>query len=262
MTDTTDTPRDRADHPRSICLTLLLIAMLVSASAAVAAPTATLKVKALPIPGFPGTGNILNAGMEVETQVTISGTEYDGFPSPLTGLNVYAPSGIKITTKGFATCATTVLEQIGPTGCPAHSSAGPPGIGFGVVAFGGDEVPETVSIKSFFTPASGPTFYVEGSTPASFQILEPSHWTTATAPFGDELVIAIPLVETDPGGNDASVTGFKVKIGAAYKKGRKTVSYITTPKKCPKAGFPIKMEMKFLSGETTTVDDTVPCPKK
>jgi hypothetical protein len=262
MTDLEATPPARASLRRPFCLALSILAALVGCSTALAAPTATLKVKALPIPGFPGTGNILGAGMEVETQVTISGTEYAGFPSPMIGLNVFAPLGVKITTKGFPTCATSVLEQIGPSGCPAHSSAGPPGIGFGVVTFGGDEVPETVSIKSFFTPASGPTFYVEGSTPASFQILEPSHWTTAAAPFGPELMVDIPLVETDPGGNDASVTGFKVRIGAAYKKGKKTVSYITTPKKCPPHGFPIKMELKFLSGESTTVGYTVPCPRK
>lgn len=62
--------------------------------------------------------------------------------------------------------------------------------------------------------------------------------------------------------NDASVTGFTVKVGAAYKKGKKTHSYYTQPKTCPKGGFPTKMVMKFMSGETVTVPEHVPCPLK
>jgi hypothetical protein len=40
----------------------------------------------------------------------------------------------------------------------------------------------------------------------------------------------LPLVETVPGALDASILSFKVTVGAAYKKGKKTVSYITLPK--------------------------------
>lgn len=72
----------------------------------------------------------------------------------------------------------------------------------------------------------------------------------------------VPLIETLPGADDASVTSFKVRLGAAYRKGRRTVSYLTTPKRCPRGGFPTKMELKFLSGETVTVAAAVPCPAR
>lgn len=245
-----------------LCLTLLAFVFLVLAGSTSAAPTATLKAKAIPIPGFPGTGDILGASADVEIQVTISGTEYGGYPSPMTGLNVYAPSGIKLAPEGFATCTPSVLEVSGAAGCPKNSSAGPQGVGLGVVTFGGERVPESVSIQQFFAPGGGLSFYVEGKTPASFQILERSHWIMASAPFGPELIVEVPLIETVPGGDDASVLSFKVKVGAAYRKGRKVVSYITQPKKCPRGGFPVKMELKFLSGETVTVADKVPCPKR
>src|SRR4029077_5258922 len=158
----------------------LALAFAVSASAA---PRGTLKVRVLPIPGFPGTGDSLGAGGEVETQVTIGGNEYGGFPSPLTGLDVYAPAGVKVSPAGVVTCAPLVLEVSGAAGCPKRSSAGPPGVGAGVVTFGGERVPEQVSIQEFFAPAGGLTFYVEGATPASFQILERAHWVMAGAPF-------------------------------------------------------------------------------
>jgi hypothetical protein len=222
----------------------------------------TFKVKAIPIAGFPGTGNILGAGSAVEVQATISGTEYEGFPSPLTALNLYAPAGIGLSSAGFPVCTDTTLEAVGPVGCPKRSTAGPQGVGLGVVAFGGELVPEHVTVQEFFAPENGLNFYVEGRTPASFQILEKAHWISAAPPFGKEVLVEVPLVQTVPDGPDASILSFTVKVGAAYRKGKKVVSYITQPKKCPKGGFPVKMEMKFLSGEMVTVAYTVPCPRR
>lgn len=234
--------------------------MLAQATAATAAPTATLKAAAIPIPGFHGTGDILGAGVEAELQVTISGTEYGGFPSPLIGLNVYAPAGVKIAPTGFPTCASATLQLKGAGGCPQRSDAGPRGKGLGVVSFGGERVPEEVTIQPFFNPGGGLTFYVVGSTPASFEVLEPGHWIPAAQPFGAELVVVVPLIETVPGANDASVTSFKVEVGAAYRKDGRVLSYLTQPRKCPHGGFPTRLELKFLSGETTSVSTAVPCP--
>jgi hypothetical protein len=245
------------------CVAVLVLASLTwLTSLAAATPTVTFKASAIPIPGVPGTGNILGAGTAVEVEATIAGTEYGGFPSPVTGINFYSPAGVGVNPAGFATCAPAALEAEGPTACPKRSIAGPVGIGFGVVAFGGERVPESVSIEEFFSPDHGLSFYVEGKTPSSFQILEKAHWIPTAAPFGKEVIVEVPLVETVPDGPDASVLSFKVKVGAAYMKGKKVVSYIRQPKKCPKGGFPVKMEMKFLSGEEVTTSYAVPCPKR
>jgi hypothetical protein len=268
MTEAQATEEDRHQHMRacptrsaSACQALLVLAFLVFAAAAAAAPTATLKETPIPIPGFPRTGNILGAGLEVEVQATISGTEYGGFPSPLVGATFYAPAGVKITPTGFDDCASSVLEASGAAGCPRNSRAGPLGEGLGVVSFGNDRVNEKVSIQGFFAPGGGLTFYVEGNTPASFQVLENAHWTTASAPYGPEMIVDVPLVETVPGADDASILSFRVIVGAAYRKANRTVSYLTLPKRCPTAGFPVKAELKFMSGETVTVAYRQPCPK-
>ena len=113
----------------------------------------------------------------------------------------------------------------------------------------------------FFAPGGGLTFLVEGSTPAYFQVLEKAHWVNASPPYGQEVIVEVPLVETVPGADD-SVTSFTVKVGAAYKRGKKTVSYYTQPTKCPRTGFPAKLEMKFLSGEVAIVTESVPCPRQ
>jgi hypothetical protein len=249
---------------RAAALSILTFAMLalVQVGAAAAAPTATLRAAAIPIPGFRGTGDFLGAGIEAELQVTIAGTEYGGFPSPLTGLDVYAPAGVKIAPTGFPTCAQTILQLKGAGGCPRRSNAGPRGRGLGVVSFGGERVPEEVTIQPFFSPGGALTFYVVGSTPASFEVLEPGHWIPAVQPFGAELIVVVPLIETVPGANDASVTSFKVEVGAAYRKDGRVVSYLTQPPRCPRDGFPMRLELEFLSGETTTVSTVVACPRR
>jgi hypothetical protein len=246
--------------PRTIVLCLFGLLLQVASGTAAAAPVVTLKVKPLPIPGYPGTGDILGAGAEVESQVTISGTEYGGFPSPLTEITVYVPAGVTINSKGFATCAPSVLEQDGPEACPKRSAAGPPGEGVGVVSFAGERVQETVSIQAFFAP-EGLDFYVDGSTPVSLQILERGYWAAASDPFDARFIADVPLIETVPGADDASAISFKVTVGAARRRGGKTDSYITLPKHCSRGGAPVKMELKFLSGETTAVTDMVPCPR-
>jgi hypothetical protein len=234
---------------------------LLFATTAVATPKVTFQITPVPIPGFPGTGDILGAGAGVEVQVGIAGTEYGGFPSPLVGMTIYAPSGVDVDTTGFGSCAPAVLEADGPSGCPKSSRAGPTGEGLGVVSFGGQPVNEKVSIQSFFAPMGGLTFYAVGRMPTAFEILEKGYWSMASAPYGPELTVELPLVETVPGADDASILSFKVQVGAAYKRDRKTVSYITLPRRCPKGGAPLKAELKFMSGETVTIADRQPCPK-
>src|ERR1700679_377261 len=108
-----------------VCTLLPAILSLAFATAATASPKVTFQTTPIPIPGFSGTGDILGAGAEVEVRVTIAGTEYGGFPSPLVGMTIYAPSGVEVATKGFGSCAPALLEADGPAGCPRSSRAGP-----------------------------------------------------------------------------------------------------------------------------------------
>ena len=245
-----------------IYLALLNFAVLGLPTAATAAPTITsFKIEAVPIPGFPGTGDILGAGSAVQGQVTISGTEYGGFPSPLTGVKFYAPAGAKLHPQGFATCAPSVIEQNGPKLCPARSIAGPKGHVVGVVSFGGDRVPETASVQPFFAPGNKLVVFVDGTSPTLLEILGTAHVVNSFAPFGVEFIGEIPLIETVPEAPDASFEEGAVRIGAAYKQGKKPIYYITMPKTCAKSGWPAKVELSFLSGATAEASYKMPCPK-
>ncbi|HTD58047.1 MAG TPA: hypothetical protein VK672_04055 [Solirubrobacteraceae bacterium] len=249
------------------CLAVIAVGLPAGAQAA---PKVTVKAKVLPVPinpasakskNYPKTGNILGAGASVETQFTISGTEYGGFPSPLTGVVVYLPAGTKLHPQGFATCSNAILESHEVQRCPKKSIASPKGEVLGVVSFGQTRVQEKASVQAFFTP-HGLAFFTEGREPASLEILSTGSFSSASNPFSQKLTAVVPLVLTVPEAPYASVLSIRIKVGAAYMSGKKLVSYGTVPKKCPKGGFPAKTELKFLSGETSTASIKVPCPKK
>jgi hypothetical protein len=245
-----------------VVLGLGVIGMVSTASAA---PTVTFKAKAVPIPGFRGTGNILGAGAALQVQYSIRGTEYGGFPPPLIGVNFYMPAGTKLHPRGFATCSPGALQNRGPIACPRRSRVTLAGTALGVVSFGQERVQERASIKAFFAPGGGLQFYTQGSSPVSLEFLSPSHVVTSARPYAQKFVTSVPLIETVPGAPDASALSISLKLGAAFRKGRKVISYGRMPNRCPRGGFPLKSELLFagvggLAAQTVTVKYKAPCP--
>jgi hypothetical protein len=247
------------------------LAALTFSTGALAAPKVTIKAKIVPIPinlnapngpTYPGTGSILGAGAALESELKISGTEYGGFPSPVTGIAVYLPTGTELNPHSFPTCSLAILESHEVQKCPKRSIAGAKGEVLGIVSFGSTRVPEKASLQAFFAPGGRLAFFVEGTTPTSVEVLTMGGFSTAPKPFGPKFSAEVPLVATVPGAPYASVLSIKGIIGAAYKHGKKLIPYGRVPKKCPKGGFPGKVELKFLSGETVTTLVKVPCPKR
>ena len=254
----------------STCLAVLGLALLALPGVASALPTVTFKAQAVPITGFPHTGNILGAGAAVQAEYTISGTEYQGSPPPIIGVNFYLPTGSKLHTSGFPTCSKPTLEQFGPIKCPKGSAAGPIGHALGFVTFGGERVEEAAEISSFYAPGGGIEFFTDGHTPVSLEILSSGHYVNlgGGGGYGPELITEVPLIASVPGAPYASVKTIDVKAGSAYKSKGKTVYYGRLPTKCPKGGFPIKTEVVFAENGEMSKPETVPatykspCPKK
>ena len=247
---------------------LISAAMLVPVQAARAAPSVSLKARAVPIAGFPHTGNVLGAGAAVQAELRISGSEYGGFPPPLIGVNFYLPTAAKIHSQGFRTCSQATLKNMGPSRCPTGSRAGPVGHASGVVAFGNERVHESVTIESFFTP-NGLLFYTEGHSPVQLEFVSAGRYLHlgGGGGFGPELTTAVPLVETVPGAPDASVETINVKVGTAMRSHGRTIYYGTMPRRCPKGGFPVKAELLFaglggLTPQTVTARYKAPCPPR
>ena len=249
-------------------LLVLLLAALGAAPAG-AVPRVTFKAKPVPIPGFPHTGFIRGAGTALEAEYQISGTEYGGFPPPLIHVNFYLPKGVVLHPQGFPTCPPATLEPNGrgPKACPAGSSAGPPGSVTGVVAFGHEIVPETASVQAFYAPGGGLTFFTFGHEPVLLEILSQGRYVGAGGQFGKKLESDIPLVETVPGAQDASVKTIRVRAGSAMRVGGKPVYYGRMPTSCPLGYLPVKTELTFaglggLTQQTVTVEYKAPCPRR
>jgi hypothetical protein len=260
----------------STCLAILGLAVLALSSSASAAPTVTFKAKAVPIPKagggtWPKTGNIYGAGAAFQSEFSITGNEYGGYPPPLIGVNVTLPKGTKLHTAGFKTCPETIVkDQKEPSKCPKGSSAGPNGHAKGFVVFGTERVAEEVTIQSFFSP-NGLEFYVSGHSPTVIEIVSTGHYTNlgSGGGTGPKFIGTVPLIETVPGAADGSTETINVVVGAAVKQGGKTVYYGTVPKKgqCPKGGFPLTAELMFaglggLSPQTVVASYKAPCPRK
>ncbi|HEX3910305.1 MAG TPA: hypothetical protein VHW67_06340 [Solirubrobacteraceae bacterium] len=245
---------------------MLGLAVICLPSVASAAPTVTFKAKAIPIPGYRGTGNILGAGAALQVQYAIKGTEYGGYPPPLVGINFYTPAGTKIERKGFAVCRPSALQNMGPAACPKRSKVTLSGTALGVVSFGTERVEERASIQAFFAPGGALEFYTAGSSPVSLEFLSPSHVASAPGPYAQKFVTAVPLIETVPGAPDASALSIEVKIGAAMRKGKRVIYYGRVPKRCPRGGFPLKSELLFagfgeVPAQTVPVTYKAPCPR-
>jgi hypothetical protein len=252
------------------CIAALAVGLIAMTAVASAAPTITFKAKAVPISGFPHTGNFKGAGAADQAEFTISGTEYLGSPPPVIGVNVFLPKGTKLHPSGFPTCSKATLEQFGPIKCPKGSAAGPIGTVLGYVTFGGERVEERAELSSFYSPGGGLEFFTDGHSPVSLEILSTGHYVNlgGAGGYGPELKTKVPLVASVPGAPFASVKTITVKVGSARKSHGKPVYYGTLPTtKCPKGGFPIKTEVIFAeNGEESkpvTVSQTTktPCPR-
>jgi hypothetical protein len=272
----------------SICLAVLgLIALGLPAVSSAAEPTASIvkfKAKAIPVPkkgggSWAGTGNILGAGAAVEAEYEFAGEGYGptaakpsgGIP-PISQVNFYLPAGAKLHPAGFAQCTEATLHNVGPSGCPAGSSASPIGRALGEVQFGAERVAEETELSAFFGEG-GLLFYTIGHTPTSLEIVSKGKYKNShQPPYGEEVEVLVPPVASVPGAPLASVKEIKIKTGAARKSGKKIISYGTLPTKC-KGGLPVKTEVIFggefggarnfgIPAKTVTATYKAPCPRK
>jgi hypothetical protein len=271
---------------RAICLTLsaaALVAVPAQASAEeIPLPTLNVKAAAVPIPGFPGTGNFYGKGADVEVTVEIVGSGYGtsaqnpkGSAPPISAVNVYLPKGVQLHPSGFGACAEATLKNIGPSGCPKKSVASPIGSVLGEVTFGSERVPENATLQAFFAPGGGLLFYTQGSSPVSLEVVSAGRYVRSSGKYSWELKTLVPAVATVPGAPLASVSRIHLKAGAAYRSHGKVIPYGTVPKRgeCPKGGFFGKTEVTFggsfggerefgIPAKTVTNVIRVPCPRR
>jgi hypothetical protein len=232
----------------------VLIVMLAGASTASAARSVTFKPSLSPYH--------LGEGTVWSSELTFSGTEYDGSVAPLTKLMVHLPAGIGGSAAGFPVCEQTTLEMDGPAGCPSGSMAGPEGsIGLeGKV--GPNDIKETGIVEPFFAPSEKLLFFIRAEAPLNIELIAPATYVADTTPYGRVLTLELPLLEAVPGAPYVSTTALTLHLGASRVEHGATISSVTVPSECPDSGFPWAADPTFYeeSGSPLNVTYAALCP--
>lgn len=208
------------------------------AADAFAAPTVTFQ------PAF-SPGAHLGEPTALTAELKIAGTEYGGFPEPLTSVSLRLPAGTTFSSEGFPTCSIETLQQHGPSGCPAYSLAGPAGSFNAIVAIGNTREAETGTTETFFEEGGGILVYFKAISPVFIEVITKGHVEPASAPFGPAVDFEIPLIQTVPAAPDASFTALTLGLGASYKKGPDEIGSVTAPETCPKGTLSWRADTTF-----------------
>lgn len=206
-------------------------------------------------------------------KATIGSTDTP-LPSPISHVTVMGPAGLTLNLEGTGTCTVAILENEGPSHCPADSKAGFGG-GMGAYEIAHEVVHEEYSLD-FFLADNQPghvelLIYLEGSTPVSIQLVFKAPVIQEPKPYGLGFSVEVPPIKVLPEASNASALSAFFTAGAkniAYYKtvhGKKKLLHvkgIVTPKTCPHGGWPAKSEISFEDGSTVTNKITIPCPKK
>jgi hypothetical protein len=179
----------------------------------------------------------LGEGTSYTTELTLSGSEYHGHVDPLTGLTVHLPAGVGVSSAGFPTCSKFTLEQFTPAGCPAGSLAGPVGSLKLVLYFGTEAIEEEATVQAVFGPAGVLYFFVEGGPPVQIEIIMEGHYVSDSSPYGQDLVLTVPTIETVPGAPDASITALTLNVGASREESGVVFNSVSVPSTCPSGKF-------------------------
>jgi hypothetical protein len=219
--------------------------------------------------------NRLGAPTNLSAAVTFRSTD-SGPQSPVTKVTAYAPAGLLVDVRGAGICKATPikLEETGPSACPADSRVGF-GRGVGLFEIAHELVPGPFTLEFFLAPKENGhlvmLIYVNAVTPAAEQLVLVAREVRAPRPYGLGISFDVPIVPSLPGASLGWFDHVVLSLGAtnvAYYRNvhGKTrlvhVKGVIAPKTCPRGGFPIEATIGFADGSTTTVNPTIPCPRK
>jgi hypothetical protein len=225
---------------RSRCIpavTVLAFACCLLQTATASAATVTFK------PYF--TPNELNVGTTWTSEMTFTGTEYDGRVEPLTKLMVHLPAGVGGSQVGFPVCEQSTLETDGPAGCPSGSMAGPEG-SIGLEGnIGPSVIKETGILYLFFAPDERLLVFLRAESPLNVEIVTQGSYVSDISPYGRVLTVELPLIEPVPGAPDLSTTALDLHFGTSRMERGDTINSVTVPSTCPPAGFPWAADPTF-----------------
>jgi Bacterial Ig-like domain (group 3) len=225
----------RALRRAAVCIAIGVV--LCCADTAYAAPSMSFT------PAFSESAH-LGEPATLTTKLTFSGTEYFGHPEPLTALTLKLPAGTILSSEGFPTCSSQILEEKGAAGCTPGSDAGPLGSFTVFVRFGTETLEEHGFISTVFAPGGGLFLYGKAFPPTLIEFLSYGVFEPASAPFGPAVKFNLPIIDTVPSAPSASFTSLTVGLGGSSELGHE-VRGVTVPAECLKGALSWRADATF-----------------
>ncbi len=235
-------------------------------SAALAAPSVRLSAGLRP--------EVLGHSTTVGLRLQIAPGSEEVVPPPLIEANLSYPAGLDVQLSGLGidACSVATLELSGPQGCPPDSLMGR-GYAIAELPIEHEAFREAAKIAIVRSAEQDGHFalllYIYGETAVSAQIVLPAQLLAGDGPFGGQLAIQVPLVQSLPETPDVSVGEIALVVGPRdltyYERvHHKLLAYkpagIDLPKHCPHGGFRFAVELGFLGGAHAAGATAVPCP--
>jgi hypothetical protein len=187
-----------------------------------------------------------------------------GIPSPLRHAVLRFPAGLGLDIPHLRSCSTERLRDRGASGCPAQSRIGG---GRALVESlpGSQPIAENVTLRAFLGPPQNlrPTFEIvaEGLTPIAVSVVLKGTMRLDRAPYGEQLVMAIPPIPTLPSEPDASIVTFSLTVGTSRRRRTRDANAIVVPSRCPLGGFPFAAMFTYADDTSGGATATAPCPR-
>jgi hypothetical protein len=181
-----------------------------------------------------------------------------GTPPPVQNMKFSFTNGAKVHSDAFKVCTEQTLRDKGPGSCPAGSLLG-----------SGTAIAEALNlvIHANVRIYNGPgtvnnrtlIVWAKAIEIPTIVLTLPGKLTKTSGKYGWVMNLPIPRIPTIGPDNDASVTGFSVKVGGYGKlKGKKT-PFIEAPTSCNRPGWPFAGDFTYADGATGRATALMDC---
>ena len=183
-------------------------------------------------------------------------------PAPVRRATLNFPAGLTLEIPRLVSCSLVRLRAHGVKGCPAAARVG---IGHAVIVVlaGSQLLTESVALTAFLGPLRGlqPTVLLagQGYSPVERRIVLTAVLGVGPAPYGEQMVIAIPAIPTLPLEPDASLATLSLTAGTSSRRAGDHDA-VRVPSTCPRGGFPFAGEFVYADGSKGASLTTAPCP--
>lgn len=247
-----------------------VLATVATFSASTAVSYSELSTESVTSPS-PTTGAAISAslspdrlGRRAALTLTIRfGGGASGVPAPVRRATLSFPAGLTLEIPRLVSCSPTRLRTHGVSGCPASARVGI-GRAVTVVLAGSQLLTESVALTAFLGPLRGlqPTVLLagQGYSPVERRIVLTAVLRVGAAPYGEQMVMAIPAIPTLPLEPDASLATLSLTAGTSSPRARDHAA-VRVPSRCPRGGFPFAGEFVYADGSKGTSLATAPCPR-